>query len=176
MDARTSLIVLNAAQRLVDSGRHAALMDYLGSLPTTDLEQSPTLALFFGMAQAQLGRQDAGRRWVSLALSRSRERGDHTIAARAFNVLGAIALETGRIDEAAEYFTHTLAEAERLGDRAAVGRCSNNLGIIANMRGDYGRAVGSYTLALAAFQQAGIWTGVALTLHNLAITYRDQAT
>jgi tetratricopeptide (TPR) repeat protein len=65
-------------------------------------------------------------------------------------------------------------EAERLSDRATVGRCSNNLGSIATLRGDYGKAVGCFTMALAAFQQAGNRTGVAETLHNMAIAYREQ--
>jgi tetratricopeptide (TPR) repeat protein len=67
-----------------------------------------------------------------------------------------------------------LMAAKREGDDATVGRCSNNLGIVSNLRGDYGRAVGSYTIALAAFQQARMHRGIAETLNNLAITYRDQ--
>jgi tetratricopeptide (TPR) repeat protein len=67
-----------------------------------------------------------------------------------------------------------LMAAKREGDDATVGRCSNNHGIISNLRGNYGRAVGSYTMALAAFQQARMHRGIAETLNNLAITYRDQ--
>lgn len=167
-------MTLNTVQKLAETGRHAAVVDYLGALAPEEVTKSPTLALLFGIAHARLGQDDVGKRWVAVALERSRERGDRMVEARALNVSGAIAFEAGRIDEAAQYFTRALAEAERDGDRATVGRCSNNLGIIANLRGDYGRAVGSYTMALAAFQQAGLGTGVAETLHNLAITYRDQ--
>lgn len=174
MDARASLDILNTAQKLAESGRHAAVIEHLGALPVRDLEQSPTLALLFGIAQARLGRHSSGRRWVGMALEAARARGDATIEARALNVSGAIAFEEGWVDEAVSHFTGALAEAERHGDRATVGRCSNNLGIIANLRGEYGRAVGSYTMALAAFQQVGHRAGAAETLHNLAITYRDQ--
>lgn len=174
MDAQASLMTLNTVQKLADTGRHAAVVEYLSGLPPEELAASPTLAFLFGSAQARLGRDDLARRWATVAYERARERADRTVEARALNLSGAIAFEEGRIDEAVEYFTRALAEAEREGDRATVGRCSNNLGIIASLRGDYGRAVGSFTMALAAFQQVGLRSGVAETLHNLAITYRDQ--
>ncbi len=166
--------MLNQAQKLVETGRHAAAVDLLQDRPEEELNGSPTLALLYGIAQAKVGLHAFGAHWVQMALERARERGDRAIEARALNVSGAIALEHGDIDQAAECFTGALAEAERDGDHATVGRCSNNLGIIANMRGDYGRAVGSFTLGLAAFQQAGLQAGIAEALHNLAISYRDQ--
>lgn len=175
MDARASLEMLNAVQKLLETGHHAAVAKQLGALPVQELEQSPTLALLFGIAQARLGRHNSGKQWVAIGLETARARSDHAIEARALNVSGAIAFEEGRIDEAVGYFTRGLAEAERLGDRATVGRCSNNLGIIATLRGQYGRAVGSYTMALAAFQQVSHRTGAAEALHNLAITYREQS-
>lgn len=174
LDAATSLTVINTAQRLVDTGRHAAVADYLTAVPEAERARSPTLALLYGIATARLGALGKGQAWVRTALERARERGDNAVEVRALNVLGVIAFEGGRIDDAAQYFTRALAEAERLGDHATVGRCSNNLGAIASLRGDYGRAVGSYTMALAAFQQALHRTGIAETLHNLAITYREQ--
>lgn len=174
LDATASLEMLSSTQKLAETGRHAAVVEQLGVLPVQELEQSPTLALLFGIAQARLGRHNSGRQWVATALDTARARGDGEIEARALNVSGAIAFEEGWIDEATSCFTRALAAAERQGDRATLGRCSNNLGIIANLRGQYGRAVGSLTMALAAFQQAGHRAGAAETLHNLAITYRDQ--
>lgn len=174
MDARASLGVLNTVQQLTQAGRHDAVVEVLGTLPVQELEQSPTLALFFGIAQAHLGRYQSGRQWVARALDVARARGDGAIEASALRMAGGIALEEGWIDEAASCFTRALAAAESQGDRATVGRCSNNLGIISNLRGRYGRAVGSYTMALAAFQQVGYRPGIAEVLHNLAISYRDQ--
>jgi tetratricopeptide (TPR) repeat protein len=169
-----SLEDLNRARKLAETGQYAALVDYLGDRPDTELKESPTLALLFGTAQARLGRHSKGTQWVEIALDRSRDRGDRAIEARALNDRGAIALVTGNIDEAADYFTQALAAAERVDDHATVGRCSNNLGIINNLRGQYARAIGSYTMAIAAFQQAGHQRGIAETRPNLAITYRDQ--
>jgi tetratricopeptide (TPR) repeat protein len=161
-------------QRLCDTGRNAAVIAELGALPARELETSPTLALLFGIAQGRLGHHGTGKRWVETALGIARSRGDDTIEARSLNVAGAIAFQEGRIDEAVRCFILGLAESERTVDRITMGRCSNNLGIIANLRGDHGRAVGCYTKALAAFQRAGHRAGAAETLHNLAITYRDQ--
>jgi len=174
MNARASLEMLSTVQKLAETGRHAAVLDRLGALPVQELEQSPTLALLFGIAQARLGKHKSGRQWVTTALHTARARGDGAIEARALNVSGVIALEEGWIDEAESCFARALAAAERQGDRATVGRCSNNVGIIANLRGQYGKAVGSYTMALAAFQQAGHRVGVAEALHNLAVSYQDQ--
>jgi tetratricopeptide (TPR) repeat protein len=174
MTVHEALLMLTRVRELAESGQHAAVVEYLNDEPRGTLEQSPTLALVYGIAQARLGRHEDGARWVGAALERSRERGDRSIEARALNVAGAIALEAGRVDEAAEHFTRALDVAERNGDHATVGRCSNNLGVIANLRGDHGSAVGSYTMALAAFQRAGWRAGVAEVLHNLAIAYRDR--
>ncbi|HEY2824767.1 MAG TPA: hypothetical protein VGI83_04410 [Gemmatimonadales bacterium] len=168
--------MVNRLQKLSDSGRSAAVVAELGALPVQELEQSPTLALLFGIAQGRLGRFSSGKQWVAAALDAARARGDSSVEARALNVAGAIAFEEGRIDEAMGHFTQGGAEAERRGDRTTVGRCTNNMGVIANLRGEYGRAIGSYTVALAAFQQAGYRTGIAEALHNMAITYRDQRT
>jgi tetratricopeptide (TPR) repeat protein len=171
---RGSLEHLNEARRLAETGHHAAVVDLLGRQPPDELSGSPTLALLYGTAQARLGREVEGTRWISVALDRSRERGDRSIESRALNACGAIALVSGRVDEAAQYFTQALATARRDGDHATVGRCSNNLGIINSLRGLYAQAIGSHTMAIAAFQQAGLRRGVAESHHNLAITYAEQ--
>jgi tetratricopeptide (TPR) repeat protein len=170
-----SLELLNEVQALAESGRHATLVEQLEGVPAQDLEQSPTLALLFGIAQARLGHHKLGKRWVRTALDVARARNDQAIEARALNVLGAIAFDSGQVEDAYGYFTKGLAKAELLGDRATVGRCSNNLGAIASLRGEYGRAVGSHTMALAAFQQVRHRSGLAETLQNLAIAYRDRS-
>ena len=170
----TSLDDMNRARQLAETGQHAAVVDFLSERPREQIEDSPTLALLYGTAQARLGRHSDGREWVELALERSRTRGDQSIEAGALNVRGAMALVTGQIDEAAGYFALALASAERDGDYATVGKCSNNLGIINSLRGLHAQAIGSYTLALAAFQQASLGRGIAEVFHNLGLTYREQ--
>lgn len=170
----TSLDDMNRARQLAETGQHAALVDFLSERPREQIEDSPTLALLYGTAQARLGRHADGKEWVELALERSRARGDLAVEAGALNVRGAMALVAGQIEEAAGYFALALSSAERDGDYATVGKCSNNLGIINSMRGLHAQAVGSYTMALAAFQQAGMDRGIAEVLHNLGIAYRDE--
>jgi tetratricopeptide (TPR) repeat protein len=168
-----SLKKLKKAFELSESGQHSAVIDYLSELPSSEVEDSPTLALLLGSAQARLGRRGEGERLVDLALARARDRGDHAVELRALNARGAIALVTGRVDEAEEFFTKGLNAAKRQNDHDTIGRCSNNLGILQHNRGQYDRALSSYTIALAAFQQVGSQHGVAEVEHNIGITYRD---
>ena len=171
-----SLTDLKIVEQMAAGGRHAEVVAFVDGRRSAveALEESPTLALHYGMALARLGRLAESDQWVALALRRSRERGDRAIELRALNVQGAIALEGGRLDDASEHFRQALDEAAKLGDHATMGRCANNLGIIASVRGDHAAAVGSYTMAQAAFQRAGYRRGIVDTHHNLAIAHREQ--
>lgn len=168
-----SLEPLHEAQQLADAGRYGQLVTYLGQRPRDELEQSPMLALLYGIAHSRLGRLDLGRQWARVALSQARVLGDRKVEVRALNVCGAIALERGGINEATDFFTEAQEEATRDNDMSTVGRCANNLGIIANMQGEYGRAVAAYTRAIAAYQQAGNERGIVESQHNLGIAYRE---
>ena len=170
----TSSLVIDKAQQLATAGHHAEVVEYLGARAASELEQSPSLALLYGTAQARLGRHDEGLRWLDVALDGARDQDEQTVERHALNARGAIALVTGRIDEAADYFTQAMMVASRDGDMATTGRCSNNLGIISNLRGRHAEAIGSWEIAVAAFDRAGLRAGVAECSHNLAITYREQ--
>jgi tetratricopeptide (TPR) repeat protein len=165
---------LEKARQLAEAGRHAEVVGLLSEWPREQIEESPSLSLLYGTAQARLGRHDEGGQWVERALKRACEDGDRRTQTRALNARGAIAFVAGRIDEAADYFTQALLSASRDGDHATIGRCSNNLGIIANLRGRQAEAIGSYSMAVAAFERAGLRQGVAEARHNLGITYREQ--
>src|SRR5256714_7233430 len=171
----TSSLVVDTAQQLAAAGHHAEVVAYLGARGRSELEDSPSLALLYGTAQARLGRHEEGSRWLDLALDQARQRHDDAVERRALNARGAAAFVSGRIDEAADYFTQALMRASRDGDFAMTGRCSNNLGIISTLRGRYAEAIGSWQIAVAAFERAGAGQGVAECYHNLAITYRLQA-
>src|SRR5881296_784751 len=153
----TSSLVVDTAQQLAAAGHHAEVVAYLGARGRTELEDSPSLALLYGTAQARLGRHDEGLRWLDLALDQARRRDERAVQGHALNARGAIALVSGRIDEAADYFTQGLMVASRDGDLATTGRCSNNLGVISSLRGRHAEAIGSWELAAAAFAQAGSW-------------------
>jgi tetratricopeptide (TPR) repeat protein len=169
-----STIVVDNARQLAVAGQHAELVEYLSARAGNELEESPSLALLYGTAQARLGRHDEGLRWLDLAVDQARKRDERAVERHALNARGAVALVTGRIDEAADYFTQALMVASRDGDHATTGRCSNNLGIISNLRGRHAEAIGSWEIAVAAFDRAGLRQGVAECHHNLGITYREQ--
>src|SRR6266702_3877217 len=171
---QTSSSVVERAQQLATAGRHAEVVEYLGGRAERELQDSPTLALLYGTAQARLGRYDEGLRWLDTALDEARKHDEQAVERHALNARGAIALVSGRIDEAADYFTRALMAASRDGDLATTARCSNNLGIISNLRGRHAEAIGSWEIALAAFDRAGLPQGVAECRHNLAISYREQ--
>jgi len=169
-----SLVRLVEAQRLTEAGRYQELLDFLEPAGGDVLNQSPTLALLYGSANARLGRDEHATTWVDVALDRAKEQGDRAVEARALNLHGAIALEAGRPEEAESFLMRGLDAARRQDDHATVGRCSNNLGIIADLNGEYSQALSWYRLALAAYQQAGLDRGVAETRHNLAMTLLAQ--
>jgi tetratricopeptide (TPR) repeat protein len=170
----TASAVVEKAQQLAAAGHHAEVVEFLGSQDRTDLEDSASLALLYGTAQARIGQHDEGLRWLNRALDQARESGEHAIERRALNARGAIALVSGRINEAADYFTQGLMGSSRDGDLGTTGRCSNNLGIISNLRGRHAEAIGSWEIAVAAFGRAGLRQGVSECHHNLAISYREQ--
>ncbi len=171
---QTSASVVEKAQQLATAGRHAEVVAYLGGRAERELQDSPTLALLYGTAQARLGRHDEGLRWLDRALDEARKHDEQAVERHALNARGAIALVSGQIDEAADYFTQAMMAASRDGDLATTARCSNNLGIISNLRGRHAEAIGSWEIAVAAFERAGSPAGVAECYHNLAITYREQ--
>ena len=173
-DLRDSLARLAEARRLLDAGRNQALLDFLGTRPEEDVRGSASMALFYGIAHARLGRHAEGRDWVAAALQRSRATGDLAVTARALNALGLIALERGDVAEAERALGEAVEAAQRAEDSLTLGRASNNLGVITNLRGDYEHALVWYGLALAAYERAGVSRIVADVHHNIGITRRDQ--
>jgi tetratricopeptide (TPR) repeat protein len=172
LDASSAVVV--KARALAAAGQLAAVVEYLGARDRTELEDSPTLALLYGIAQARLGRYDQGLQWLELALDLARRRGEPAVERHALNARGAIALVSGRLSEAADYCTQALMASSRDGDHATTGRSSNNLGILSHLRGRFAEALSSWEIAAAAFHRAGIQAGVADCHHNMANAYREQ--
>src|SRR5205823_967585 len=160
--------VLVKARALAAAGHHAAVVELLGARERSELGESPTLALLYGIAQARLGRHEQGLQWLELALTQARARHEPAVERHALNARGAIALVSGSLNEAADFCTQALMAASRDGDHATTGRASNNLGIISHVRGRYAEAIASWEIAAAAHHRAGMQAGVADCLHNLA--------
>jgi tetratricopeptide (TPR) repeat protein len=167
--------VLAKARALAAAGHHAAVVEFLGTREQGELQDTPTLALLYGIAQARLGRHEQGLQWIDRALANARQRSEHGVERHALNARGAIALVSGHLSEAADFCTQALMAASRDGDHATTGRASNNLGIISYLRGRHAEAISSWEIAAAAFHRAGLQPGVAECHHNLANAYREQA-
>ncbi len=166
--------VIVKARALAGSGHHAAVVELLGARDRSELGESPTLALLYGIAQARLGRHDQGMQWLELALAQARARHEPAVERHALNARGAIALVSGQLTEAADFCTQALMAASRDGDHATTGRASNNLGIISHLRGRHAEAIASWEIAAAASHRAGLQAGVAECHNNLANAYREQ--
>ena len=166
--------VIDKARELAAAGQHAAVVEFLGGRERTELGDSPTLALLYGIAQARLGRHEQALQWLELALTQARRRGESAVERHALNARGAYALVNGRLTEAADFCTQALMAASRDGDHATTGRASNNLGIISHLRGRHAEAISSWEIAAAAFHRAGQHIGVAECHNNLANAYREQ--
>jgi tetratricopeptide (TPR) repeat protein len=167
--------VIAKARELAAAGQHAAVIEYLSGCDRTQLEETPHLALLYGIAQARLGRHHQGLQWLELALAQSRHRGDTAVERHALSARGAFALVSGRLNEAADFCTQALMAASRDGDHAVTGRASNNMGIISHLRGRYAEALASWELAIAAFHRAAMRTGVAECHANMANAYLEQS-
>src|SRR2546425_2519333 len=166
--------VIDKARELAAAGHHAAVVEFLGGRERTELSDSPTLALLYGIAQARLGRHEQALQWLELALEQARRRGESAVERHALSARGAFALVNGHLTEAADFCTQALMAASRDGDHATTGRASNNLGIISHLRGRHAEAISSWEIAAAAHHRAGMQGGVADCLHNLANAYREQ--
>src|SRR5204862_8328709 len=81
--------VIDKARELAAAGHHAAVVEFLGSRERTELGDSPTLALLYGIAQARLGPHAQGRQWLELALAPARPHGTPGVDRHALNGPGA---------------------------------------------------------------------------------------
>src|SRR2546428_2852685 len=95
-----SSVVIEKARQLAAAGHHAEVVEYLGARDGSELEDSPSLALLYGTAQARLGRHDEGLRWLDLALDQAHKRDEQVVERHALNARGARALVNRRIAEA----------------------------------------------------------------------------
>jgi tetratricopeptide (TPR) repeat protein len=99
--------------------------------------------------------------------------GDRAALRRVVNQIGVAEVELGALDDAERTLGWALELGRRDGDDLLVARATNNLGAIANIRGQRGEALALYQLAVPAYQRLGNLIGLAESLHNMAISFRD---
>lgn len=110
---------------------------------------------------------------AAAAAARFRERGDVDGRMRSENLLGAVAFETGQVGDAERCFGAALELAHTLDDSLMTARASNNLASVAHLTGRPELALSLYRTALLSYQRLGDRRGMAETLHNLGIAFRQ---
>lgn len=135
--------------------------------------EHPELVTLRGEAELRTGNPRDAQSWLSETLPIVEKSGDRAALRRAVNQMGVAEAELGALDDAERTLAWALELGHRDGDDLLVARATNNLGTIANMRGERGEALALYQLAVPAYQRLGNLIGLAESLHNMAISFRD---
>ncbi len=163
---------LKTARRAVHAGRFRDAWDELARQPEA-IRHSPEWDLLAAMTRWRLGEFRPSLAAALQARDGYRAQGDVDGEMRAENVAAAGAFALGRLADAERGFSRALELAEGLGDELTMARCANNLGNVAFYLGNGTVALGYYRLAGARFGRVGHRHGVAETLINMGIVWRD---
>src|ERR687885_321343 len=135
--------------------------------------EHPELVTLRGEAELRTGHPREARSWLAETLPVVERSGDRAALRRAINQIGVAEVELGALEDAERTLGRALELGRRDGDDLLVARATNNLGAIANIRGQRGEALALYQLAIPAYQRLGHLVGLAESLHNMAISFRD---
>lgn len=163
---------LRTARLAVRAGRFREALAELDRVDQSVQESAEGL-LLGAMADWRLGRFAASRALARRARAAFRETGDADGEMRAENVAAAGAFGLGDLEEAEEGFSRAMLLAKQVGDDLMVARCSNNLGNIALYLAQHDTAQAYYARARVGFGVLAFNYGVAETLINTAIVWRD---
>jgi tetratricopeptide (TPR) repeat protein len=163
---------LKPARVAVQTGRFREAWRELARQPEA-VRRSPEWYLLAAMARWRLGEFAPSRAAALQARDAYRALGDTDGEMRAENVAAAGAFALGALVEAERGFQRALQLAEQSGDELMMARCANNLGNVAFYLGHDGVALGYYRLAAARFERVGHRQGLAETLINTGLVWRD---
>jgi tetratricopeptide (TPR) repeat protein len=163
---------LKTARRAVHAGRFRDAWDDLARQPET-VRHSPEWDLLAAMTRWRLGEFRPSYAAALQARDGYRAQGDVDGEMRAENVAAAGAFALGHLADAERGFSRALQLAEGLGDELTMARCANNLGNVAFYLGNGAGALGYYRLAGARFERVGHRHGLAETLINMGLVWRD---
>jgi len=140
---------------------------------TTPPAADPGTVLRDATAAMRQGNLPAAAALAAAATARFRAKADADGRMRSENLLGAVAFETGQIHDAEAYFGAALELAQTLNDSLMTARASNNLASVAHLTGRPEVALSLYRTALLSYQRLGDRRGMAETMHNLGIAFRQ---
>lgn len=132
----------------------------------------PELATLRADVELRTGHPREARQWLSSVLPGLERSGDRAALRKALNQLGVAEIELGALDSAERAFGRALELARADGDDLLMAHATNNMGAIANIRGRRDEALSLYQLAVPAYQRLGNVSGLAQSLHNMAISFR----
>src|SRR5262245_52940867 len=164
---------LRSARRAVQAGQFREAWQSLDQQPAS-VRRTAEWQLLAAMARWRLGEFSASRSAALQARDAYRALGDVDGEMRAENVAGAGAFALGELDEAQRGFSRAMELAERLADELMLARCANNIGNIDYYLGRHSPALSYYRVAQSRFERTGFHYGVAETLINIGIVWRDQ--
>ena len=158
---------------LLALGRYQEILDrYVAEAPAPPSD--PGVALAVATAATRLGRLADGAALADRALTTFRARADDDGRMRCLNLLGAIAWERGDLAGAETAWRGALDLARIDADILIAARASNNLASTLHLDGRVPEAQSLYREALLAYQRLADRRGAAETMHNLALTYRQE--
>jgi tetratricopeptide (TPR) repeat protein len=164
---------LRGARRAVQGARFREAWDQLSAQPDA-VQRQPEWLLLAAMARWRLGEYSAARLAAVEARNLYRRGGDLDGEMRAENVAAAGSFALGDLAEAERGFLRAQSLAEGVGDEVMRARCANNLGNVAYYRCEDLAALSFYRLAQTRFDRIGMHHGVAETLINMGIVWRDM--
>jgi tetratricopeptide (TPR) repeat protein len=163
----------NRASALVADGDWIALWELLRNESTPVLLEDPRLAYHAAEALYHTGRMDELAEYADAYERAARDAADLAGTMKALNLGGIAAFELGRTKDAEARFDLLMELAEAEYDREMLARAANNLGALSNLKGRWHEAIAYYNLAIPLYQKLGWTRGVAQSLHNLGMSYRD---
>ena len=164
---------LEAARADAAQGLWSFARDHLASLEES-LGGRADAQVLYGEALLRTGDPAQAIRWLSKALPVVARDDDRARLRRSHLLAGAADFQLGALDEAIAHFDRAVELALADGDDLVGAQATNNLGTIAHIRGDRTSALTRYRAAVPAYQRLGHVRGLAETLHNMAITHREQ--
>jgi transcriptional regulator with GAF, ATPase, and Fis domain len=156
--ARTQ-ISLNGHQRAL-----SLLEPLLGEAPPLSTE-----ALSYqGLALSMLGKHEAAREALQVALAQATENGAARLEAIVLTSQGFVAQRCERYEEAGQSYRRAINAAERASDAATLATIQLNLAAVLKIRGDIAGAIEHYEAAVDMGRRSGRRTTALQALLNLA--------
>ena len=166
--------LLERARALQAAGSFDELAAVLRTVDEAELLAEPEFGFLLATAHYRLGDRASALALLERLGPPCDRRGNDGLGRSRLNLLAATLYELGRLREAEAVWSDLLDAASTAADEESLARVNTNLGVIATLRGRMGEAIASFGRAAAAYRPLVHRRGLALSLQNMAIAYREQ--